>query len=316
MFFDQETVALTGFQSDSPSGTIDVQLDYQNQTAQHPIMELGIIGTNRFPTLKMIRSNYNLSALAQTLLFASFERSEDNLPIIIASDAPNRRITSVTANGWYRFEQSPQPEVRQFFNTLFTNIISWTSTSSDRRTLQIHPLKELYTENEMVRVRAELFNERGEPEPDAQIEISIYQSDGDTPIQSFVMSHQQNEIYNADIGSYPIGIYRLSAIATRNERVIGTAENRVNVSESIIEFINTRRDDTTLRLISDITSGILLENLDSERLMPFLNSLIVEDSDQQVTNDFYYLSRSGYWFILVLLLLSAEWLIRRSASLP
>lgn len=316
LFSVQETAALTGFQHNSPSGTIDVQIDYQNHSSQHPIMELGNIESNRFPTLKMVRSNYNLSALAQSLLFASFERTQDNFPVIIASDASNRRITSVTANGWYRFEQSPQPEVRQFFNTLFTNIISWTSTSSDRRTLQIHPLKNLYTENEIVRVRAELFNERGEPEPEAQIEISIFQSDQDTPIQTFLMSHQQNEIYNADLGNYPIGIYRLSAIATRNERIIGTAEDRVNVSESIIEFINTRRDDSTLRLISEITSGILLENLNSDRLMSYLSSLTVEDSDQQVSNDFYYLSRSGYWFLLVIILLSAEWLIRRSASLP
>tara|TARA_R100001143_G_scaffold63515_2_gene71261 strand:- start:55752 stop:57869 length:2118 start_codon:yes stop_codon:yes gene_type:complete len=316
LFSEQEIAELSGFQSDSPTGTIDVQLDYQNQSNQHPIMELGNIDTNRFPTLKMVRSNYNLSALAQPLLFATFERLQDDFPVIIASDAPNRRLTTVTANGWYRFEQSPQPEVRQFFNSLFTNIISWTSTSSDRRTLQIYPIKELYTENEIVRVRAELFNERGEPETEAQIELSIYQNDQNTPIQSFLMSHQQNEIYNADLGNYPIGIYRLSAIATRNERIIGTAEDRVNVSESIIEFINTKRDDSTLRLISEITSGIILENLDSEPLMSFLNSLALEDVDQQVTNEFYYLSRNGIWFLLVLTLLSAEWLIRRSASLP
>ncbi len=316
LFSEREFAELTGYQLGSPTGTIDVQLDYQNNSIQHPIMELGIIETNRFPTLKMARSDYNLSALAQPLLVSSFERLENDFPVIIVTDASNRRISSVSAYGWYRFEQSPQPEVRQFFKTLFTNIISWTSTSSDRRTLQIHPLKEFYTENEIIRVRGELYNERGEPEPEAQIEISVYQSDQDTPIQSFVMSHQQNEIYQADLGNYPIGIYRLNAIATRNERIIGTAESRVNVSESIIEYINTKRDDSTLRLISETTSGIMLGDLNFERLMPFLNSLTNEETDQRVSNNFYYLSRSGYWFLLVLILLSTEWLIRRSASLP
>lgn len=316
LFSGLEIVGLTGFQLVSPTGTIDVQLEYQNHATQHPIMELGNIATNRFPNLKMVRSTYNLSALAQPLLFASFERSGDSSPVIVAMDASNRRITSVTAYGWYRFEQSPQPEIRQFFKTLFTNIISWTSTSSDRRTLQINPLKNLFTENEMVQVRAELYNERGEPEPAAQIEVSIYENEMDTPIQSFVMSHHQNEIYNADLGNYPRGIYRISAIATRNERIIGTAESRVNVSESIIEFINTKRDDSTLRLISEMTSGMILNDLNFERLLPFLNSLEVEEIDRRFTNDFYYLNRSGYWFLLVLILLSAEWLIRRSASLP
>lgn len=316
LFSVREIAERTGFQLNSPAGTVDVQLDYQNHSIQHPIMELGNIETSRFPMLKMIRSDYNLSALAQPLLFASFKRLENNFPVIIASDASNRRITSVTAYGWYRFEQSPQPEIRRFFETLFTNMISWTSTSSDRRTLKIHPLKQLYTENEMVRLRAELYNERGEPEPEAQIEVSIYQNNLDTPIQSFVMAHQQNEIYNADLGNYPVGIYRINAVATRNERIIGTAESRVNVSESIVEFTNTKREDSTLRLISETTSGMMLEELNFERLLPFLNSLITEETERQFTIDFYYLSRSGYWFLLVLILLSTEWLIRRSASLP
>ena len=315
-FSNQELLSFSGYQIDSPTGTIDVHLEYLNQPTQHPIMELGNIDIDRFPTLKMIRSNYTVSALSQPFLFATFQRSEDNFPIIIASDAPNRRITGVTAYGWYRFEQSPQPEIRQFFEALFTNMISWTSTSSDRRTLQIQPLKELFTENERVQVRAQLFNERGEPESEAQIEISIYQSDLDTPIQSFVMTHQQNEVYSADLGNYPIGIYRISAIATRNERVIGTDESRVNISESIIEFINTKRDDTTLRLISEITSGIMLESVNLDRFTLFLNNLPEDESIQQSANDFYYLNRSGYWFLIVLILLSAEWLLRRSASLP
>lgn len=308
---------LTGYQIDNPAETIDVQLEYQSLPTQHPITELGnVIGIDRFPTLKMVRSRYNMSSLGQPLLFASFERSDDILPVIISLDAANRRITGVTTYGWHRFEQSPQSETRDFFKNLFTNIISWTSTSSDDQTLEIYPLKDSFTENEGIQVRAELYNERGEPETGAQIEISIYENDVDTPLQSNIMSHQQNENYTADFGNYPRGLYRLSAIATYNDRIVGTAESRVNISESIIEFINTKRDDSTLRSISEVTSGIMLENINFDRIVPFLNSLIDEDSELQPTNDFYYINRNGYWFLIVLILLSTEWLIRRSASLP
>lgn len=316
LFTVSEFSGLTGFQLVSPQGTFDVQLDYQNQTTQHSIMELGNITINRFPNLKMVRGNYNLSTVAQPLLFATFERSENNFPIVITSDVSNRRIATVTAYGWYRFDQSPQAEVREFFETLFTNLISWSSTSPDRRRLRIYPIKELFTENEIVQVKAELFNERDEPESEAQIEISIYQNNQNTPIQTFVMSHQQNEFYNAYLGNYPIGIYELSAKATRNERIIGTAESRLNISESIIEFINTKRDDSTLRLISEITSGIMLDDLNFERVLPFLKNLDVEDVENNYSNDYYYLNRNGFWFLLVLILLSSEWLIRRSSSLP
>jgi hypothetical protein len=182
--------------------------------------------------------------------------------------------------------------------------------------LQIYPLKDLFSENEMVQVRAELYNERGEPEPEAQIEVSIYESNMDTPLQSFIMSHRQNENYSADLGNYPTGIYRLSAIATRNDRTIGTAESRVNISESIVEFVNTRRDDATLRRISEVTSGIMLDDLNFERLLPFLNSIDLDVSESQLISRFYYLNKNGYWFLILLILLSTEWLIRRSSSLP
>ena len=315
-FSDQELRDLAGFNFDSLSATIDVQLQYQSHTSQHPIMELGNSGSDRFPSLKMISSDYHLSVLAQPLLFATFERTEINLPIVVAVDASNRRITSVSAYGWYRFEQSPQPEVRNFFKTLFSNIIAWTSTSPDRRTLQIYPLKNIFSENEAVQVRAELFNERGEPEPEAQIELFIYESNDQTPLQSFIMSHRQNENYIADLGNYPRGIYRVNAIATRNDRVIGTAESRVNISESILEFINTKRDDATLQQISEVTSGIFLENLNYERLLSFLNSLDPDMNRGQSISHFNYLNKNGFWFLILIILLSSEWLIRRSASLP
>lgn len=316
LYSNPDLLGLTGFHIESPSGTIDVQLQHQNRLTQHPIMELGSVGTERFPSLKMARSSYHISALAQPLLFASFERSDNNLPIIIATDASNRRITSVSAYGWYRFDQSPQTEIRDFFKNLFSNIVAWTSTSPDRRTLKIYPLKNLFSENEMVQIRAELYNERGEPEPEAQIEVSIYDSDMDTPLQSFVMSHRQNENYVADLGSYPRGIYKISAIATRNDRIIGTAESRVHISESIVEFIRTNRDDAMLKQISEITRGIFLDDLNFERLTPFLNSLESDIGNGQSISRFYYLNKNGFWFLILLILLSAEWLIRRSVSLP
>ncbi|MCC5907919.1 MAG: hypothetical protein JJU13_17025 [Balneolaceae bacterium] len=313
---DNDVTDLTSYYIQSPGEVIDIQLENFTGGISHPLLEVSMANFQRFPSLQTYRGDYRLSAIAQQLTSALFQRNETDIPVLIAEDATARRIASVNAFGWYRFEQNSQEEVRNFFTEFFTNLVSWSATPPDRQMLTLEPAKSSFTENESVEVRANLFNERGDPEPEGFIELEIFSGDDEESLNVFRMNHQQNEVYTAELGNYPQGMYRVRAEATKNGRNIGTAEARVNVSQSSIEFLNTKRDDDMLHSLAEITDGIFLDDFDFNRFNEFMAELLLEQPDEEIREDFFYLYRSVFWFIVVIVLLSAEWLIRRSVSLP
>lgn len=313
---NQITDLTAGYLSAIGRQQVNIQLEPFQASVSHPVLELQSTGIQRFPPLQTYRGQYQLSSLSQTLITGNYRGVQSGIPILIAEDASTTRRASVTAFGWYRFEQSRNMETRQFFEQLFTNLISWTSTSPDRENLIIEPAKTVFSENEPVEIRATLFNERGEPEPDAIIELEVNYEDRDEDSSVYRMAHRQNESYSAEIGNYPQGIYRVAATAAKNNRTIGTAQTRVRVSQSSAEFLNTKRNDQLLRRLSEFTDGLFLENYDMNRLNDFLQDSQSAQVSDEISEELIYIHHSAIWFFVVLILLSAEWILRRSVSLP
>lgn len=295
---------------------IEIQLEPFQTSISHPILEIPQTGLQRFPALETYRGNYRESSLSQILLTGSFRGTDSGIPVLIAEDASTNRRASLSAFGWFRFEQSQNADARQFFEQLFTNLVSWTSTSPDRENLTIQPIKSVFSENESVELQATLFNERGEPEPGAVIEVEVIFGESEDESSVFRMAHRQNESYYADIGNYPQGIYRVEATASKNNRTIGTAETRVRVSQSSAEFLNTKRNDALLNQLAEFTEGLFLQNYDMNRLNDFLESNEIIQNQAEVSEEIVYVHHSSLWFFIVLIFLSAEWLLRRSVSLP
>lgn len=313
---DDITNLTTFYLSNIDFQQIDIQLEPFQTSISHPILEIPQTGLQRFPALQTYRGNYQTSSLSQTLLTGNFRGIDTGIPVLMAEDASTNRRASLSAFGWFRFEQSQNPDTRQFFENLITNLVSWTSTSPDRENLTIQPAKSVFSENEPVELQATLFNERGEPEPDAMIEVEVIFEDSEEESNLFRMTHRQNESYYADIGNYPQGIYRVEATATKNNRTIGTAETRVRVSQSSSEFLNTERDDALLNQLAEFTQGLFLPDYDMSHLNNFLEDSEIIQTQEAINEEVVYVHHSVIWFFIVLLLLSAEWMLRRSVSLP
>lgn len=313
----EESIDLTAYYMASViPQQVHLQMESFQSSITHPVLEFESTGIEQFPALQIYRGEFQLSALSQTLVTGRFQNIENNIPILIVEDAANTRRASVSAFGWYRFEQSRSAETRNFFKQFFTNLVSWISTSPDRENLTLEPGKSVFSENEPVELNATLFNERGEPEPDAIIELEVTYEDNDENGGVFRMTHQQNESYTAEIGNYPQGIYRIQGRAIKNNRTIGTAQTRVRVSRSSAEFVDTKRNDRLLNRLADLTEGLFIRNQDISRINDFMDNNDRVTNREAITEEVVYIHHSVIWFFVVLALLSFEWILRRSVSLP
>lgn len=295
---------------------INVQIENFLGDADHPILNVPSVNFQRLPFLVTNQSDHTFDTGTRVLFRATYQREVSPYPLLIVNEGLNRRISAVNAYNWYLFEQSTNPDYRQFFNQLFSNIISWTASSPDAENLTLIPSKETFTENENVTIQARLLNDLEEPEPDAAIELSVFEINSSEQIVSFRMNHERRGNYTSALGRLPSGVYRIEGTATKNGREIGTDQTSVTVGNSVLEFLNTKRNDELLKQLAGISNGLFLEEENVPQLAAFFNENIRTNRSADSNGTQIPIYRYTIWFIIMLILLSSEWILRRSISLP
>lgn len=302
------------------SSTIDVHLLQEREPYSHPLLEYSPQEFRRFPTLITYQTDIQESPLADVIFSGEFQRSETGIPVIVTQSVGTRRLAGINAFGWHQFNRTANETVSTFYTTFFTDLLSWAATSPNQQNLTIDPIKPSFTETEDIELRASLVNERQQAETDAVIEVSVLpvESDAGSPseTQRFVMRHTRNGEYRVNIGTLPRGNYQITGNATKAERTIGEDESRLNVSQSMVEFITTERDDQLLQQLALRTGGLFLKDYSAEPMLRYLEENDLNQIVETATEETRYVNNSPFWFIIAILLLTGEWLIRRTLSLP
>jgi hypothetical protein len=279
----------------------------------HPVMELPEISTNLLPSVIAPIQNSDLTEGATALFISQFQGRNTEQPLIAVSEIGNRRITQVNGYGWYRLMQSPNNQVREYAGNLFANIVSWTATRPDNRKLRIQPSKKVFRGSEQIVLNAFLTNESGENETEGVIELSLSGEQIDTRFYS--MNNVGNGRYSLSINSLPQGLYSFEAEATKGNRTIDTQKGEFTVSNTNNEFVNTERNDNLMRVIADRTGGSYFLYSDLEGFADSLNTKGMLEREEKVTNTLFYPYQHSFWFILVVALLTTEWILRKYFAL-
>ncbi|WP_069131277.1 hypothetical protein [Rhodohalobacter halophilus] len=296
--------------------SIEVRPVLQSDNRSHSLLELNIPSERTLPALHTYSGTYSTTASAEILLRSNFQGAPTDIPLLVVDETRSNRIAAVNAFGWYRYKLNRQESTQGFYDDLITNLVSWTSTAPDERNLILSPAKDQFTENENIRVRAVLNNERSEPETNAIIQLEVEGLDQTGEGRSYRMRHSRGGNYTSDLGRLPEGVYEVKGTAEVGGRMIGRDEIRITVGRSNIELVNTQRNDVLLRALAENSGGIFLSDRDFTKLDVFLNDRDLLEADESVNRQNSYIRDFELiWFLLVLGLLTAEWILRRSLSL-
>lgn len=286
----------------------------QLNNTDHPVMELPEINyENIAPVFSSLRTITN-SADVTTLFNSGFQGLDTPNILIGVIERGSLRRAEIAAWGWYRQYQSTNDQEREFVEKLFSNITLWVSNDPDNRMLKVAPSKSSFGISEQIIINANLNNESGEAESEASIEVSI-QSENNEP-RSFNMKNEGSGAYKLEINSLSPGLYSYSANARKGDRSIDTQSGEFLVEDSNTELVNTVRNDELLATIATETGGefYTFNNLD-----PFWSDLdndgVLQVRNEQVES-YTFPVRNLIWFVVVLLLLGTEWILRKYFSLP
>ncbi|HSG29289.1 MAG TPA: hypothetical protein VLA34_12470, partial [Candidatus Krumholzibacterium sp.] len=281
--------------------------EYRARVVHGPAMDpLGVLmastGTlEDIPPLDAVFAGFRPAAASVVSLV-----SEEGYPLVTSKSYGNGMVTAVTAFPLWKWNLAG-PEGRTAYMTLMTSILEQAAGELERAPLSVRPDRPVYRSGERIgisiftRVQSVLDRMRGE----------VYRlEDADTvPSVTFLPSQRRGagEAWEADLEPLAHGEYRVrvTAFGAGGEKYEG--ETGLTVDPVSIEFLTTSRDLASLRRLASMSGGSVI---DEDRLDDLFGK--VDSSPRSITRRSMKPSRSNiYLFILTVLLLSAEWGLRK-----
>jgi hypothetical protein len=262
----------------------------------------------QMPALNTQLSDWEVLAPAKPLLRQRLRGVETAYPLLSFYESPNRRMAFLMGTGLWRWRLAEYQRNgnNDAVNDLIRKTVNYLVIKTDERRLRLFT-ESLFSKNEEISFRAELFNQSMELVNDPELLMTIT---GNGVTYNYAFYRTDNSMYRLNIGRLPSGDYQFRAeVMLADEKL--SREGRFTVSTDSPELRNIQANHQLLRSISKLSGGVFLHYDQIESLSQLINS------DSRITSTARYSLRFSpvlgqLWaLVLLLILLSAEWFLRK-----
>ena len=242
-------------------------------------------------------------------MYQRIRKIETNYPLIAFGEANGIRTGIITGEGLWRWRlfNFLQDENHDFFDNLTSKFVQYLSVKDDKRKFRVNPTKNIFDENEAIVLDAELYNKSFEliNEPEARIIITNENN------KDFTFTFNKiGQAYSLNAGSFPVGSYRYSAYVNQGGEKL-EAEGRFGVQPIELELYATTANHGLLNTLSAQSGGRMLSPKEISSLAatlqesPYAKPVIYETASTNALINYRWI------FALLILILTAEWFMRR-----
>lgn len=236
-------------------------------------------------------------------------------PLILTRRVNHQRVLTVLLHGVWRWRLMAQRSAvtEKFLQGFLSNAVRWLTASDAEGPVIARPFKESYAQGEPLGFRAEVYDAGQRPVDDAEVRIVVRQ--GDQVTEGLLLPRGNGRYEGETPGLHADGPARYRVAAVKAGVVSGGDSGFVQVSGTAIEFLNTRMDAEVLEQLAVRTGGAFLRpgsvgELDS--LLTTRTSFVPQTSTSSRELHF----RNWPWYAaLVVLLLAAEWFLRKRSGM-
>lgn len=307
-----ENLAPIRRQGSTPVGTITSSVNSAEQ--DHPIFDFQLpLNLSRGPELRGPIRNYSSAGSARDLLLTNFRNEPTGAPMLSIQQVGNNRVAMVNAWNWFRWQQSPAAEYRNFRTEFKNNLIKWASTGVSDGLLEFAPSRNSFDEGEAITFRASVLTETGLPDNEASVQVQLRSEQ--TAQQEYIMRGIGSGRFRLETRPLPAGTYLYEATALRGTRELDQVRGSFTVNESILELTDTIRRDELLRFIAESTGGAFVTHEEAAQLPQLLRDKGFGTFRTETFTVAKRAHHSLWWFLLVILLVGCEWTIRKVYSM-
>ncbi len=242
-------------------------------------------------------------------------RATDKILLAIAKST-ERKTATITAIQLWKLWLSPESDVRELYRQTMLGTIEWLAANEDLRRFRVEPASKLFDEAERILFSATLQDEALQPISSAAIMLNVKNKATQETYSTVFEPSSEAGLYNAGFDRLPAGDYTFFAEAREGERSLGTATGSFSVAQTGVEFRTLHADAATMRSIAAQSGGKFYMINDFAALLADLKrDAAFQPLETQIVQSFE-LANLAPTLILIILLLSTEWLIRKLHALP
>jgi len=261
------------------------------------------------PPLLAPYGSYNVPQGSSTLFRQRIGSVETTYPLLSFGDDAGQRVAVLTGEGLWRWQLA---EYQTYGNhhaleELFAQAVQYLTANANRQRFIVYPARRVFDEGENVLLNAELYNDALEliNTPDVKIELK---SDAGKNY-SFLFT-RNNKSYQLDAGTLPIGEYTYAAVANIGNKAFRSA-GQLTIRPLNLEARQSAANHQLLNTIAKQSGGLMLQPSQAKQLAALIRkndnikTVVYEDKHYSDIIDVKWV------FVLILLLLSAEWFLRK-----
>ncbi len=261
-----------------------------------------------FPQVSVPYGEYMLGGGAQSVLYQKVGNIATEKPLLVIGSQQNRKTAVLAGEGiWkWRIQEYAETGNADGFDDFVSKTVQYLSAKDDKRRFKVYPLKNEYTDNEPVIFESEIYNEIFDPVFNHTIHLVISNEAGNSESFQFT-TNPSNTRYR--ITGLDEGIYQYRAETTIDGKKYDI-EGEFSIEKLQLENINLMADHELLRKISANSRGQFylpanFNSLEEDLLQQEVKSIIYTEEQ------FLPVINLWWFFVLLILLISVEWFLRK-----
>jgi uncharacterized membrane protein len=300
---------------------LNVQLTKAGEThsimQQSPNVVLNRDIWSKAPTLIGYNPISGVKPLAQVLAL----EPKSGTPILsVQNYGAGRTAAFLTGGSWHwRMLVPLENELHEKF---WKQLIRWLAVGS-KPNLKIELEKDIYSLGEPVGIRAVVLSQKFEPVNDAKVELQITEpygaklKDASGAEKPMHLSWTLGEpgVYEAQYEPPDAGDYTLAATATLEGQPPLAASATFTVGETLDEYSDAGQNVGLLQEIAATSGGRYFEPHEVAELPRLIEQGLGQRRQEETNYDNHDIWDTPLWFGLLVVALSAEWILRRRATL-
>ena len=270
---------------------------------------------DRLPPLIATTGHWEVAPDSRVLAQAHIRGINLQEPLLVIRSRAGYRTASVLGGGtwrWLNLADDPA-DVPRIWPDLVENLIQWLTTPEDDRTVRVEPASVSFDGSEPIDFSGQVYDESLNPVPDAVVTLELTAPDGAQ--YPYTMANRGSGLFALRIEALPEGVYTYAAQAMRMNASLGIDNGTFTVGSLGLEQRVTRSDGALLRQIAYRSGGQFFADASLTELPDVLASDSLFAASPLVQVRKLDLSHIPWMLGLLVLLLSAEWIIRKRNGL-
>ncbi len=263
---------------------------------------------SRYPPVSVPFGKFTYPANASILLYQRIGSIVTERPLVLTYDDAGRKVGVIVGEGiWqWRLNEYSETEATNSFDEVFSKLIQYLSTHDDKRRFRSFPIVNEFNEIDPVIFESQVYNELFEPIYGNDVQLEVVDEKGAPTSYHYIISKDGSRY---KIGGLKEGVYKFKAstvINGKKEEVRG----EFLVNAQTIESQNLTADFSLLKKLAANTGGKFYNSTE-------LNKIIADIKASQAKSiihsedTFNPLINLKWFFFLLLVLISAEWFLRK-----